>query len=146
MTVDLKKLLTKLLQQVNSIPAAPNDYVTDQGTITVATGRVWRYRKWNSGISEAWVTITQTGTTMNNSSSGLYRSDVVSIGAAPSGVFIAMPTYTVSAHSATNNCMIPHNANGYSLTSLGDVCVWRGNSNATSMTIYYDIYCVGRWK
>lgn len=123
------------------------DFIVEQGTVDD-----WIYRKWNSGIAEAWKTINQTSA-MNTSSSGWYRSGgttLKNIGSSPqingSYLFTEMPKYTVSAHASNNIAMVVCNANGYSLANLGDVTVWRGNSNTTSFTVYYDIYCIGTWK
>lgn len=84
------------------------------------------------------------------SSSGGYRSDTVSLGATPqinsTYLFTEMPKYTITAHSGATQIMLVNNAEGYSRSNLGKVCVWRGNSNSTSFTVYYDVYCIGTWK
>lgn len=128
----------------SSSSASVADKVIEQGT----AGN-WIYRKWNSGIAEAWRTYNKTSA-QTTSSSGGYRSDTVDLGATPqinsTYLFTEMPKYTITAHSTATQIMLLNNAEGYSLSNLGKVCVWRGNSNSTSFTVYYDVYCIGKWK
>lgn len=50
--LDLKKLLTKTLV---TLKAHDTNYVTSQGYTTGGTGsHTWYYRKWASGMEEAW--------------------------------------------------------------------------------------------
>ena len=65
-----------------------DDYVIEQGT-----NSNWKYRKWKSGIVEAWKTDV-TNKTITNAEGALYWADYnISI---PSGLFSQTPTATVS--------------------------------------------------
>jgi hypothetical protein len=65
------------------------DYIIEQGTKTGG----WTYRKWKSGIVEAWVTLTKSLTVNQPEGTLYYDSCNFDI---PSGLFTAAPTVNVS--------------------------------------------------
>ena len=87
--LDVKALLTKILD------ALKVDYVVEKGTVGD-----WSYRKWKSGIAEAWIANLSLGSqTPSVWVSPVRYKDMSSI-ALPTGVFTNTPT--VTAVSATN--------------------------------------------
>lgn len=85
-----------------AIPTKTSDLTNDSGFITGAnladyvveqgTSGYWTYRKWNSGISECW--LTWTGTLSHYwSGNGLYSYSTGAINF-PSGLFITIPSIT----------------------------------------------------
>ena len=69
------------------------DYITEQGTKSGNHG-TWFYRKWNSGMVEAWYNMdTSISVNFNSSSSvaGTYRKD--STTTIPSGIFSSKPNF-----------------------------------------------------
>lgn len=78
---------TSLLGSGDITLPSPADYVIETGT-----SGYWTYRKWNSGISECW--LTWTGTLSHYwSGNGLYGYSTGAINF-PSGLFITTPSIT----------------------------------------------------
>lgn len=128
-------------QTFNVTPSAIGiaDYVASQGT----SGN-WRYRKWNSGLSEAWyyaelgnIAFTTASATCVYTNSS-YVSKSVTI---PSGVFSAIPTAVGNVYS-----------NGYTVCNIAsatkDVVVYRlwCPYSTTASNCQVSIHVVGRWK
>lgn len=112
------------------------DYVVEQGA-----SNGWRYRKWNSGVSEGWYTWTGTINLSQNNYSGFYYTDAQQI-SYPSGLFIYEPMLWVDmgptqfigicrAFSRTN-------------TWCRFICAGHSTYSQSSVTVF--IYSRGLWK
>jgi len=69
-----------------------DDHVIEQGTVSG-----WRYRKWKSGITEAWCTLTKSTTVVRPEGSLFWTDCGISI---PSGLFSTAPTANASVGTA----------------------------------------------
>lgn len=118
----------------------PADFVLEKGT----SGN-WTYRKWNSGISEAWYSNTPSplGFT-TNIASGIYSNDTFSnvLVNMPSGIFALAPTGS-SINAASNVVMMGQIAS--ISTSQLSYRLWTSYSTTPSR-IHVQIYVFGRWK
>lgn len=112
------------------------DFVVEQGT-----SNGWRYRKWNSGVSEGWYTWTGTINLSQNNYSGFYYTDAQQI-SYPSGLFMYEPMLWVDmgptqfigicrAFSRTN-------------TWCRFICAGHSPQSQSSVTVF--IYSRGSWK
>lgn len=110
------------------------DYV-----IEVGTSGGWRYRKWNSGITEAWIlwtgTLTHywTGNGFYGYSTGVFHY--------PAGLFVGNPT--VTADGVIGNGFYMGTA-----IMLGDGTVGLAALSTASgtQTCTFSIHAIGRWK
>lgn len=86
--LDLKKLLTKILQKLK---AHDVDYITGEAAYAGGTGNTsWRYRKWASGRIEAWAEVSlgsNTGTVWTSPIH--YVEKTITF---PSGLFSSAPS------------------------------------------------------
>ena len=94
------------------------DYIVEQGTVSS-----WNYRKWSSGVIEAWHTPTISVATTTAYGSGYYNGAVLSIDF-PNGLFKYKPLLNVTAH--------PANAQLYTV-NVADVSVNRMSYYISSM-------------
>jgi len=123
-----------------------NDYVTEVGT-----GNGWKYRKWNSGISECWY---KTGATVNaqHSNGGGYDTGtsstryVVTPPNFPTDLFIEVPIVDCTIRGRERGFYSVPSVNPTS-TSAGS---WYGHRNASisgnERAITWQFYCIGKWK
>lgn len=113
------------------------DFVMEQGTVSG-----WNYRKWSSGVVEAWYSPTINVTTATPYGNGYYNGSILTANL-PSGLFIMPPSLTVS-------CM-PNNAQIYNINiaAIGTnnisyyISSFQSNGN-TSMLLHFSAY--GFWK
>lgn len=133
------ELLTLLTNKVKAIAYKIGliaDYVVEQN----ATGKL-NYRKWNSGLIEAWYTeFTSIGTLMATSFMGgyLFYKEIQDI---PNGLFKTMDSISVNGRMGTG---VGWGLGvSYSMTHVRIyVC---GNQNDTNMTVH-SCEIRGRWK
>lgn len=123
--LDVKALLTKVLD------ALKVDYVVEQGT----SGN-WSYRKWNSGVSEAWIQSLNLGSQTPSVwvSPVRYKDLTISI---PSGIFSNTPSITAS--SATNQWWVVD----INATSTTSASARFGTMASSAQTVYVNIYARG---
>lgn len=114
------------------------DYIVEQGV----DSNGWTYRKWNSGIAEAWKkgTISNVPVTRSvGSGSVLYRSDAVSLGY-PSGVSFKTITYSATTASASNTYVWA----GQDATESSTIVF--GYISSTIPTLTLSTRFIGTWK
>lgn len=111
------------------------------GTNTVSeegTSGDWKYRKWSSGIAEAWGKLTASSATFTATGSVYYRS--LTSQSFPSGLFNAAPMVTATCEMS--------NVGGTTVQSVTSstftVNVLSAVSTARALTIY--VHAVGTWQ
>lgn len=103
------------------------DFVKEQGTSSS-----WRYRKWNSGKTEAWRTYNAGSQTPSLWVTGWYYKDLdVAI---PSGIFSAAPNHTVATNNGSDYQFMVHTARATSATNIR-VRMVKPNSGAATPVI-----------
>lgn len=110
------------------------DYITEQGH-----SGTWRYRKWNSGIIEAWGMTSWSSVSVSRQNSMLYKSEqTVTI---PTGIFSTAPNYVVTTlNTGTSTANVHASARIASATSLL-VTLWRnGSGSITGDQTFYVVY------
>ena len=127
--LDLKKLLTKILQKLK---AHDVDYITEQG----ANGS-WKYRKWHSGKVEAWArwSVGTVPVTTASLPYGGYRSGALTF-TIPSGIFTATP-HAVGTKTYSQGGWLTH-LQATSTTSITAYIGCGTSATLTSQTI--DVY------
>lgn len=129
--LNIKKTLTKILDALKA------DYVVEQGT-----SGDWIYRKWYSGLCEAWGTETKSiACTVSSPYYGGYRTDEIQY-TIPSGIFNATPTYCFGEKSVVDSLKLM-NVTANSATELG-VYYGSGQNMTISSTVVF--YVLGTWK
>lgn len=111
------------------------DFITEQGVLS----NVWRYRKWNSGIIEAWGMTSWSNVSVSRQNSMLYKSEqTVTI---PTGIFSTAPNYVVTTlNTGTSTANVHASARIASATSLL-VTLWRnGSGSITGDQTFYVVY------
>ena len=106
------------------------DYVTETG----ATGS-WAYRKWASGKTEAWRTVTVTASATTKVGSVYRSSGTVDL---PSGLFSSAP-HLVATMDATGTNLFQAQAHATSATNI-DVRVWRANASTATYGVDMSFY------
>ena len=120
---DLKNVFEALGASLENV-----DYIVEEGT-----SGVWTYRKWNSGVIEAWFTGTVScGST--SAAGSVYRSSFTL--AIPSGIFTATPTKCIIQMSQTTTAPFSIFGVPSSTTNINGRCFRATSStSAYSMTI-----------
>ena len=114
-------------------PVNPDDYVTDKGT-----SGDWTYRKWSSGVIEAWFTGTVScGAT--SATGSVYRSSFTL--AIPSGIFTATPTKCIIQMSQTTTAPFSIFGVPSSTTNINGRC-FRATASTTSYSMTITAYVV----
>lgn len=115
------------------------DYVVEQGTASVTNG-TWYYRKWNSGVAEAWIKRTTTAT--------INAGSHYALGVALPSFFISEPPIVTGAGGATAQPQaflaytnIYGNSGSYGIDAY---IRNNGGSNASGAWQYF--YAIGKWK
>lgn len=126
------RLFTVLLYLAQKL-GAMKDYVIEEGT-----SGIWQYRKWNSGLMEAWTPDRNTFTvTPVEVLGGYYGTTPISV---PSG-FKSRPTGFASGYLGSGV--------GFALVSRSTITQVNvgilSNANNTTMTIE-SLYIYGKWK
>lgn len=129
----LKQFITEALNRFkNEI-----DYVVETGTEDTGDTE-WKWEKWNSGKAIAWCT-NSVGTTGNTTTLNSWYVRWVDY-TFPTGLFIEAPTCTSSCQWGT----------GYSWSNCRTVTAttlrMQYFSNASSGTLRFSFFAVGRWK
>ena len=116
----------------------PADFILEQGT-----SGMWTYRKWSSGISEAWGENSLTIATQTAYGNGFYNGSVINH-ALPSGLFNARPMVVASV-SNTGDAQLYYPV--IAVTRAGEInySIMSTKSNASS-TVYVSFRLTGRWK
>jgi len=104
----------------------------------------WVYMKYASGKSEALRRITFTGA-LNTALGNGARSATQALPDFPAGVFAANPYTFITTHSTSG--VILHGVTSSTATNPGSVNLIQLTApSATSVTVYINILCKGRWK
>lgn len=117
-----------------------SDYVIEQGT-----SGVWKYRKWNSGVSECWTTLEKSvGSCTQNPTTGLYVSATQFKQRYPTGLFqstdnaqCTLEKNKVSGILNTTACGNVYETPTVRVMAISDI----NNQNAR-----INFYTIGRWK
>jgi hypothetical protein len=119
-----------------SQPVEPDDYIVDQGT-----DNSWTYRKWNSGVFEAWRYYQATGLTLTTSSMGTYYGTSKSI---------ALPSFTLTITCSTYGDTVGHGSGIYiyQTQKSGDNLQidYRAHASSTSGQCGGFFHIFGTWK
>ena len=129
--LDVKKLLEKVLDALKA------DYVIDEGI----SGN-WTYRKWNSGIAEAWLGPISAGSVAMTSLWGYGYYSTIKTYYLPTSLFISTPNLEVSGNlqGGLGNFVLSNQANGDSFDGY-----WWSTKSETRTT-YLNAYAKGKWK
>ena len=114
------------------------DYIVEQGT-----SGIWTYRKWNSGISECWGTISWSITSWTAWGS-VYYSTYSSQIDYPTNLFINIPTRVNGNAISNGDSWIGAQNNGTS-SKTPSYFLMRGASGSSG-TGYVFIHAYGTWK
>lgn len=137
--ISLKKLLYKI---------ANIDYVVETGSTTVSSV-TWEYKKWRSGICEAWRTDSGSGKLSTQSGNWRY-GDVVTTGQVESGIFDTTATVTgIAGVYCTSTSSTGFIGSGNAIMDdkqFGGTFVVSGASVSTSYTYKVNWHLFGRWK
>lgn len=130
------RLFTVLLSLAQKLGAV-KDYVVEEGT-----SGIWQYRKWNSGIMEAWIIEDlESSTTPRALIGGMYGSVNVAI---PQG-FISAPRGVSSARLGTGagfTFTIPQDTQQIDIGILSN----QGSSGVQIDATIHSIILTGKWK
>ena len=130
------RLFTVLLSLAQKVGAI-KDYVVEEGT-----SGIWQYRKWNSGLMEAWIIEDlESSTTPEALIGGMYGSVNVAI---PQG-FISAPRGVSSARLGTGagfTFTIPQDTQQIIVGILGN----QGISGEQIDATIHSIILTGKWK
>lgn len=130
------RLFTVLLYLAQKV-GAMKDYVVEEGT-----SGIWQYRKWNSGLMEAWIIEDlESSTTPEALIGGMYGSVNVAI---PQG-FISAPRGVSSARLGTGagfTFTIPQDTQQIIVGILGN----QGISGEQIDATIHSIILTGKWK
>lgn len=111
-----------------------NDYVVEQGTVSG-----WKYRKWKSGITEAWKTDV-VNKTITRAEGALYWADYnITI---PSGLFSQTPTATVTVGTDGGRGTYFCSGNVRNATYIQG-WIFTDISISTAQDFYINIYLIG---
>lgn len=131
------RLFTVLLYLAQKV-GTMKDYVAEEGT-----SGSWQYRKWNSGIMEAWLTsqMSVTEDSIQPLMGGMYASVEVNV---PSG-FTSAPRGTASAYINTGTgfaIVTPQTSSMIRVGVLGN----QGIAGESATVNIYAINLTGKWK
>lgn len=137
---DLSVSLSEALGITNALEKAsayvePDDYVTSRGS----NGN-WRYRKWNSGMIEAWGNVTRNNCAITTSSAayGGYRTSTELTWAIPSGIFTSTPTYVTATKSGANSARVMN----MHATSATAIAGYLSSSSSETINVTISFYVV----
>lgn len=129
------------------------DYIVEQGQgapysasngYTLESGR-WYYRKWNSGIMEAWTTAQFTNVVPDISwASGIYKKLLCAPLTFPVAFSVApVVTMTANVYGAWG---WPIADTSRSYTRPSDVFIFCPATPSTALTVYLNFHAIGRWR
>lgn len=114
------------------------DYIVEQGT-----SGIWTYRKWNSGIAEAWGNTSVTVVTQTAYGGGFYNGSVFEQGL-PTGLFLTTPHASMSVYQ-TSDAQLYFPAISVTRANQLYYSILSTKSNA-SATIGVGFRLTGRWR
>lgn len=120
-------------------PAVPGDYVSVYGT-----DGIWTYRKWNSGVSECWGSISKTVTGWSQWG-GLYEGNQNFQANYPSGLFTDTPELFAAPSGGLGLAGVEF-YQGASNTQTPQMYLLRGNNISGSYSCKVNCHAIGRWK
>ena len=113
-----------------------DDFVVKQGELGA-----WRYRRWNSGIVECWITVA-VSTAITTTMGSLYCGDTFSEATTYPVAFVSRPREIATIHSdGAVGCLYVHSINTKSET--GRYSIIQPTILSTPTTVYYDLYVLG---
>lgn len=116
-----------------------SDFVVEQGT-----SNSWSYRKWNSGVAECWITNT-ISTSITTAWNSMYVGDTSSTQMSYPVSFVSRPREMANLHAGSYAVWLYTRANNTS-TQTGVYNLVRPTSVSGAITVYYDLYVIGKWK
>ena len=122
--LNMKKLLTKILKC---------DFVVEEGT-----SGDWVYRKWNSGVVEAWGYKNFGSVTGTMWSSPVRYSDQNL--ALPSGLFVSYAPYTIGVSNGSQWWVVSCS------TTTTNIAIRFGTVSSSAQAITASFYARGVWK
>ena len=118
------------------------DWVVAQGT----SGE-WTYRKWDSGISECWMSHTYTTATATTAWGTLYYGTLTSTLTYPSGLFTAAPQLEVTIQSQGGRFWPSYEPPSTSVTTnVGTIYNLAPQSYTGNNTAVLNLHAYGTWK
>lgn len=117
----------------------PDDYVIEEGT-----SGIWTYRKWASGVSECWGSISETVTSWG-SWGGIYESGQSFQALYPSGLFLNTPELHAAPFGNLGLAGVEY-YQGASSTQTPQMYLLRGNNISGSYACKVSCYAIGRWQ
>jgi len=139
--VDGTSQFTGAIQADGGITGAVKDYVVSEGT-----SGVWRYRKWNSGVSECWGVQTVSGSFQSSSSQwrGLYTALLTSGIAFPTDLFTEKPSLQITLDVNNFPGFIYHDS-GTAVAHTGSIAIaCPGTFTVVDPKLHF--HAVGKWK
>lgn len=127
------------------------DFVVEEGTMSVAIGLGWHYRKWNSGKAECWLKKDVEGCSCNTAWGSMYTTDKSS-GVIPYPFeFTTPPVEMVTAKANGWSFIVFNQANASSggmntTTTSGEYKATRPTAPSGTVTVEYSFYVVGNWR
>jgi len=121
-----------------TIPPTPDDYVVEEGT----SGN-WRYRKWDSGISECWARVTQSISGQSWGGGTEFSGTALSY---PTNLFIEAPSFELGA--ASDPSTIPRAWKKGDASTSPNLGAFRPDTSyvGSSVSIDFSIHAIGKWK
>jgi hypothetical protein len=116
------------------------DFVVEEGE-----SGSWKYRKWYSGIAECWVTVSMSSA-INTAWGGLYRTGTYSSKLDYPFSFISRPREVVTAHCSSSYGLMTYSYDNNTSTRTGSYDVTRPTAVTSALSIYFDIYVIGKWQ
>lgn len=145
------ELSTDITTLQSDITALKIDYIVAQGT-DLASG--WTYRKWNSGIAEAWYSYSM-GTSIHveyaDSNNGGFDTGSSSTRATvtpsdfPTGLFNDTPMVDCSIRGRDMSLMAVPIVTASS-TSVGEWYGHKNTKNTQDRAKVFQFHCIGTWK
>ena len=120
-----------------------SDFIIETGT-----SGIWTYRKWHSGIAECWGTYINTEVVMNTAWGDFYSGVVNAENINYPLTFKERPREMASHHfsDTTYVAVLRPNASINTTTTTGRYAVTRPTAYETPITVYLDLYVIGKWK
>lgn len=132
----LDHVVDKIYDLVNSGGSA--DYIVEEGTIGI-----WTYRKWASGIAEAWGETGMKTVDITSQQGGIYLTNEITE-TYPSDIFQTIKTVNVNKSSYNSNSGVFGTAWNTETHTIR-YSIFRGNSGGSNQ-VSVSIYIKGLWK
>lgn len=129
---------TCIKQEYANVGAKQADYIVEQGT-----SDIWTYRKWNSGISECWGTVSWSITSWSSWGSTYYSTYSSQVDY-PTGLFTNAPKRLTGNDLSNGDSWLGTQNNG-TASKTPKFFLMRG-ANGTSGTGYVAVHAIGTWK